>query len=919
MATEGEKIQGLCDFFLESFEAAELRRFLTYNGYKHVASAVNKNVDDIEYFLNIALALARRGLIDDAFFDSLTKVRPLLEARIRGLQESWRVEEKTSPKSSGSASSSDPRKMIEAEPPATQHQTSVTPPSGNVTFVFTDIESSSRMTRRLEELGAHLYETHLRDPHRERLLGAVERHGGFEIHRAGDGHMFVFQNAGDALRCVVAFQQSLAGEPITYTVGKESWSIRVRVAVHTAIKQRAPEVMQDGKPEYSGNDTNYAARIGALGAGEQIIVSEQTYRVASEIGSWKIHEWPNRLLKSFDDAPQTVYEILYRDGQKEREPGTRFFPSFYEGELNRYIPRPEKEAEVLGQFAHRRSDGTTSRLVTIKAEGGMGKTRLAVSCAVKMVGVFEDGSHFVSLALVGPTVEAVAEAIGRALGLSAEAARPEELFQALRARNMLLILDNYEAVQCDAVGRYLAKLATETSGVCLLVTGRQAVGESLVEQQVSLDDGMTHAEAHDLFVARARLKGKLTGVVSGAAEVQLERIIALTERIPLALELAAAWVEYEELKEIAGGLEATPLGDESGPPPGAIRADDENTRTRHRSLERSLEWSYNLLGPKEGPATQEVFAASGLFADTFDAATLAAVSADGTAKNALLRLQNAALVRRVAVEGATRYRLHRFTRDYAARRLAELPTADATRRRFVAHYVRLVEESWDKLNDLDRIAVLDNEWRNVAAAAGTAEAMNDNWSVMVLSAVGGFLNLRGLWSEREQLNIRAVAAARATGDRRNLGAMLNNLGIVYQSQGRWAEAIDAYQQSLAIRREFKDRVGEGRTLNNLGVVYQSQGRWAEAIDAYQQSLAIRREFKDRVGEGQTLNNLGIVYKNQGRWAEAIDACQQDLAICREFKDRVGEGQTLNNLGNVYDSQGRWAEAIDAYQQSLVIR
>src|SRR5262249_33049176 len=147
----------------------------------------------------------------------------------------------------------------------------------------------------------------------------------------------------------------------------ESWSIRVRIGVHTAITQRLPEI-KDGLPEYYGSDTNYAARIGALGAGGQIIVSEETHRVAQALSNWKIHEWPNRLLKSFEDKPETVYETLYRPGQKECEPGIRFLPSFYEGEQNRYIPRPEKEAEVLGQFAHRRSDGTTSRLVTIKAE-----------------------------------------------------------------------------------------------------------------------------------------------------------------------------------------------------------------------------------------------------------------------------------------------------------------------------------------------------------------------------------------------------------------------------------------------------------------------------------------------------------------------------------------------------------------------
>jgi hypothetical protein len=120
MASEGEKIQGLCDFFVDSFKAWELEMFLTVNGYREVASSVNISVGGTEYFFNVAQALDRWGLIDGVFFVRLRRARPKKAKLIRGLQESWLVEEKTSPMSSGSKIPSDPQTMIHAEPPAPQ-------------------------------------------------------------------------------------------------------------------------------------------------------------------------------------------------------------------------------------------------------------------------------------------------------------------------------------------------------------------------------------------------------------------------------------------------------------------------------------------------------------------------------------------------------------------------------------------------------------------------------------------------------------------------------------------------------------------------------------------------------------------------------------------------------------------------------
>lgn len=289
-------------------------------------------------------------------------------------------------------------------------------PRNIVTFVFTDIENSTLVTQQLEEQrGVGYYEREMRDPHRQRLQRTLsQEHSGFEVQRQGDGHLYVFQHATDALRAVIMLQRSLRDEPIGHEIGGERLELKIRIGVHTSRVERDPQPVSEFLVEYPGTDTNFAARVGALGAGGQLIVSNETHArcPATGIEACRYHEWPSRFLKSFDE-PHTVYEVLYFDGQEPCEPGLRFFPQFYQGEHNYYVDRKGAQDAVFAQFRNKKRDGTTSRLVTLKAEGGMGKTRLAIACAVRMAGLFEGHIHFVNMEMASPSAESVAQALGQ--------------------------------------------------------------------------------------------------------------------------------------------------------------------------------------------------------------------------------------------------------------------------------------------------------------------------------------------------------------------------------------------------------------------------------------------------------------------------------------------------------------------------
>jgi len=468
------------------------------------------------------------------------------------------------------------------------------PPEGKITLIFTDIEDSSRMTN---ALGDEIYRESMSKPHHERIRAAIDAHNSFEVKTIGDSFMIAFQRADDALACAVTIQKSLDNPSITATdrTGKV-WTVKVRIGIHTSER----ELLPDEKKDYTGADVNFAARVESLGAGGQIIASDSAYSAAGSRERYQWQEWSDRRIKSFDQ-PETVWELLW-DGQSRGEPGSRWLPGWYMGERNRYIPRAMLQNDILNHFGKLQPDGSTPRLVTIHGFGGMGKTRLAIACAVQAVGAFKDGVFFVSLDDKPKSKEAVAEAIGVALDIRGEAALSDNLLTALCDKELLMVLDNYESVDSDDVANYLVDLLTQTRAVRLLVTGREAVRLD-IEQRIPIE-GMTDEEAEQLFIARTRLLRKGQGWQPAPDERgHLKRILELTECIPLAIELAAAWTDKRSLKEIADSIAATPLTSE---PPRFRRTDRAD---RHRSLIRCLDWSFNLL---ENWA-QDGFARLGIF------------------------------------------------------------------------------------------------------------------------------------------------------------------------------------------------------------------------------------------------------------------------------------------------------------------
>ncbi len=358
-------------------------------------------------------------------------------------------------------------------------------PTGTVTFLFTDIEGSTRL---LHELGAERYEVALAD-HRRIVREAFTGHGGVEVDTQGDAFFVAFPTAPGAIAAAAEAQAALAAGPI-----------RVRMGIHSGT----PHLTAQG---YVGPDVHKGARIAAAGYGGQVLVSRET-RVADENVGTELTDLGEHRLKDFEGAV-SIFQL-----------GTERFPPL-KTISNTNLPRPAssfvgREREVAEIDALLR-DG--ARLLTLTGPGGTGKSRLSIEAASGLVPEFKAGVFWVGLAtLRDPAL--VSETIGQTLGAKAGLAAH------IGEREMLLLLDNLE--QVVEAAPELAALVEACPNLRLLTTSRELLrvrGE--VEYAVP---PLAEPEAVDLFCARAGL----------APDATIAGLCRRLDNLPLALELAAA-------------------------------------------------------------------------------------------------------------------------------------------------------------------------------------------------------------------------------------------------------------------------------------------------------------------------------------------------------------------------------------------
>jgi predicted ATPase/class 3 adenylate cyclase len=426
------------------------------------------------------------------------------------------------------------RRTLVHDPPVTREL-----PAGTVTFLFTDVEGSTRL---LHALGADAYADALAT-HRRLLRDAFDRHGGVEVDTQGDAFFVAFPTAPGALAAAREATEALSTGPI-----------RVRIGLHTGT----PLLTDEG---YVGADVHRAARIAAAGHGGQILISAAT---AALLDPDELRDLGAHRLKDLS-APERIFQA---DGD-EHPPLKTLHQTNLPVPATAFLGRESEVADVARLLT--RAD---VRLVTLTGPGGTGKTRLALQAAASVADSYPGGVWWVPLAALRDpalVLESAAKAIGAA----------DDLADHIGDKRLLLLFDNFEHLSPAADD--LGALAAKCPNLTLLVTSREPL--HLAGEHEFGVDPLEPAAAVELFLTRAMAVNR---EIQTNGEVA--RICERLDHLPLAIELAAARVKILSTAALLQRLERRlPV----------LAGGSRDAPERQRTLRATIEWSHELLSSDE--------------------------------------------------------------------------------------------------------------------------------------------------------------------------------------------------------------------------------------------------------------------------------------------------------------------------------
>lgn len=621
------------------------------------------------------------------------------------------------------------------------------------------------------------------------------------------------------------------------------------------------------------------------------------------------------------------------------------------------------------------------RLLTLVGPGGMGKTRLALQATEQTVsaaakhGQFADGCFFIPLENVSETIgvcSAIVSVIAKESGfaLRSDAPLQDQLVRFLSDRSMLLVLDNFEHLVKQA--GVLSGLLAAAPNIKLLVTSR--VSLNLQEAWFYPLLGLTipnelpeHAaqdeyDAVQLFAQCARRARP--NFVLAAERAVVVQICMLLEGMPLAIEMAAAWLKVMTCKqiaqEVARGLDF-------------LTTRTQNIPARHRSMRAVMDYSWTLLSEEEREAIVHLAIFRGKFRQD------AALTVTGASLLTLAALVEKALVR-ATPDGY--FQLHELTRQYAEEKLTsaassalcdahaiyyaglldqqkprlftdayrqvwltvsgefdnirhawqwsvdaagagrdDLPVATLLRQMVeVLTYYHLFHSLW-----LPGLALFDHACQ-VLEAAGWASS-NDNAGAQFAQRVAlvqiqistGQLHLE-MGHHRTSLAVaeRALAGCRAFGLEEDLVRALLVYGYTQTRRGAHAEGVPALQEALALAGRLRSPRYSAEAMIGLGLIASNEGRYLDAQSHFRQALALCQEMGYRPWVARTLTNLGTTFSRQYAYQQAQPYYEQALAIAEEEGNQTFIMINVSNLGGVHRGFGRYPLSIDHYQRSLAM-
>jgi predicted ATPase len=749
-------------------------------------------------------------------------------------------------------------------------------PAGTVTFLFTDIEGSTRL---LHELG-DAYADALAD-HRRVLRGAFARHGGVEVDTQGDAFFVAFPRASEALAAAREAQSALAGP------------IRIRIGVHTG----EPLVTEEG---YVGIDVHRAARIAGVGYGGQILVSQSTRDLCGDHG---LRDLGLHRLKDLT-APERIYQLGHGDFPPLKSLNTTNLPVA----SNPLVGRATELAELSAMLR----DG--ERLVTLTGPGGSGKTRLSLQVAAELIEDFSGGVFFVPLAPL-TSAQLVRPAIVRTVG----ARELEEIAD----RRALLVLDNFEHL-LDAAPDVASLL--EAGGDAKVLATSRAPLRVQGECEYAVDPLPEH-DGVELLTQRARAVRR-DFVPEGKCALEICRRL---DGLPLALELAAGQLRFLDSQTLLDRLERRlPL----------LGGGARDAPARQRTLRATIEWSYDLLPEEVRDlfARLAVFAgtfsleAAELVAETTVELLGALVEASLVKALAGTRFLMLETIREFALERlaelpdaeelrkrhAAYYRALALTAsldtDVPNEQQPEIVFPEAANLRAALGWALErdeIEYGLALLIALEQFWVLgytDEGLRWFRAFLERADDAPPLLRAPALRSFGSCAHFAGDFELAERLWEESLGIYEQEANEHGIAVLLHRLSISALEHGDVELARNRAERSLELHRRLVDDKGACQPLSLLGSLALQAGDFESGVALLEESAALAKNIGWRWWRAGTLSALADVALTQGRSADARNLLRESLDLGLQLHDRVGVSWYLSELALSLALEGRIHEA-----------
>lgn len=762
-------------------------------------------------------------------------------------------------------------------------------PTGLVTFLFTDIEGS---TRRWEEYRAAMHDALAR--HDETLRATIEGHGGAVFKTVGDAFCAAFAAPATAVEAALHAQQLLAGADFAAVGG-----LRVRMSIHTGTVHE-----RDG--DYFGPTLNRVARLLGIGHGGQVLVSKATYDLVADAPppGASFQDLGLHRLKDLSQA-EHVYQLVAADLAREFPPlhslpaASNNFPV----QTTSLVGREADVAEIVAMLER-------CRLVTVLGSGGIGKTRATLEAGARLVDRYPDGAWFVELApLADGALIAAPIAAAAGVPMQWEGDAVAALTASLAAKHMLLVLDNAEHLS-EAAGGVVAAILRHCPHVAVLVSSRQPLG--VAGENLYRLPPLAASSAAALFADRATAANH-TFAPTGDNAPAVAEIVARLDGIPLAIELAAARMRTLSPQRLRAMLDERFR---------VLTGGHRDALPRQQTLHATIDWSYELLTEAE----RAVFRRCGIFVDGFTFEAAADVCGDDgpldefATIDLVSSLVDKSLVAASPDAGTTRFRLLESTRAYALEVMRATGEAGAVASRHLAYFRRFVEEAHERYersgSEGEFVAALADDLDNLRAAMDFALRGGDGGDGATIAAALGRPWLRMGLSGEGAGRIEAFIAAGENGEAPILAPLWIALTFLFNSTYQAGRALAAGRRAVEVARAGADVTTLGSALRHFAAAAATSNLCSEARAALAEEATFPVDAGRRAQRLSTLNTRADVALLCGELPAAADAFSQLRTLTRELQDAYRYANATVGLAETEHARGQTKRAIELVREIL---